>query len=458
MVAVPLGQTSYKRAGARNAEVALINMLVEADPTNQVTGKTLIQRPGLELHSTCGNQPGRGIFRRFGVVNGLYYIVAGEKLYGVDDDGVSVEIGAIPGSDIVQMDGNANRLIIVAEGIAWSYDGSTITQINMPLAEEVSSVAYIKGYFVLVCDRSQRFYWLAPGDTDPDALNFASVESSSDRIIRAIRFLDELWFFGQQTTEIWQVTGNLDAPFAPLGGRLYDKGAANRNCITTTDNTLFWVGNDLTVYRAETSPVRISDHTVEEVLRNAGIDDLRAWAFTHDGHTIYCLRIADLGTYSFDVENANWPRFQSYNEDTWRAHLGTQVTADLIVAIDDQDGSVWRLDSTINTDGDDPMEREITGGLAVIGKPIKNSSIYLAMATGWAPLDLEDPRILMKFSDDGGNTWSSWIEAKVGLTGQYKDQAIWRQLGSMSAPGRIFRFRCTDDFPFRASYCRANEV
>jgi hypothetical protein len=63
----------------------------------------------------------------------------------------------------------------------------------------------------------------------------------------------------------------------------------------------------------------------------------------------------------------------------------------------------------------------------------------------------------MRFSDDGGNLFSSWIDAKLGLQGQYNKNLVWRSLGIMRQPGRIFEFRCTDDTVFRASYCRANE-
>lgn len=460
MVAVPLGLSSYRRRGARTPEIALVNMMVEKDPTNQVDGLVRFQRPGLAAFTSIGTGRIRGIFRRYGVLGSRYIVVSGASAYIVTEDGTATRIGEISGLDLVCIDGSEDRVIIVADGIAYSTDGSTLTTIAMPDSVGVSSVAYIGGYFVLVQITSQRFWWLAPGDLVPDALSFASAENAPDNIVRVIRLLDELWFFGQQTTEVFQLTGSLDAPFQPVLGRLYEKGCANKDTAFVLDNTLFWVGNDFIVYRADTTPVRISDHSMEERLRLAGADDLRAWAFALDGHTVYCVRAGDVGTFNFDVESSTWGRFKSHGQEAWRAHIGTQVSGDAIVAGDDRTGALWLLDPEQSNDDGDPLERELTGGITVIGSPQKCKSLELVTAVGWADItgDATNPLVQMRFSDDGGNLWSSWIEMPLGLQGKYKTEVTWRRLGIMTAPGRIFTFRMTDDAIFRVSYARINEA
>jgi hypothetical protein len=461
MVAVPLGAATYRRQNMHTPEVELTNLLVEADPTNQVDGKVRFQRPALVQFGTIGIAgPIRGVFRRYGVVGSQYIVVASTYVYTVSEAGLQTLLGVITGTDLASIDGGPTKAIIVANGIAYWTTGVGLTAVTMPLGEDVSCVLYIGGYFLLFCADSQRFYWLAPGDTNPDPLNFASAETSPDNIVKGARLLDEVWIFGQQSTEVWQLTGDLNAPFQPVGGRLYEKGCANKDTVYVLDNTLFWVGNDLIVYRAGTTPERISTHSIEEHLQRAGALDLRAWAFSIDGHTLYCIRMGDEGSWSFDVENQNWPRFKSYGQETWRAHVGTQVDGATVIAGDDTTNTLYQLDSSVSNDNGEAIERIITGGVALVGKPQVCRDFSLVMAVGWASItgDATNPIILLSFSDDGGNTWSSWIEQNLGLQGHYSTEVVWRQLGLMVSPGRLFRIKVTDDVPVRISYARINEA
>lgn len=460
MTGVPLGFSQYRRRGARTPEIALLNVIVEKDPTNQVDGLVRFQRPALTSLASVGAGPIRGVFRRSGVLGSNYLVVSAHTLYSVSPLGIATSIGDIPGIDVVVIDGSATRAIVVAAGNAYSTDGTAVVQVNMPGAVAVSSVVEISGYFLLTQATSQRFYWLAPGDVDPDPFNFASAENSPDNIVTVARLLDEAWFFGEQTTEIFALSGNLDAPFTPIPGRLYEKGCANKSSVAVLDNTLFWVGNDLIAYRADTTPVRISDHSMEERFRVAGSSDLRAWAMTLDGHTIYCVRVGMQGSFVFDVENPNWGRWKSYGQETWRAHIGTQIAGDIVAAGDDVTGTLWRLDRDASNDNGQPMEREVTGGIAILGKPQKCSDFSVQVANGFAPITgtSSNPLLQMRFSDDGGEIWSSWQEMPLGLQGRYLSECVWRQLGIMVAPGRLFTVRMTDDSLFRISYARINEA
>ena len=40
-----------------------------------------------------------------------------------------------------------------------------------------------------------------------------------------------------------------------------------------------------------------------------------------------------------------------------------------------------------------------------------------------------DPRLQLRWSDDGAHTWSNVYNVGLGLTGDYKKRAIWRRLG-----------------------------
>ena len=460
MSAVLLGISNYKRDIGASPRIILRNMFVEKDPTNMVDGYVRLQRPGLAPFADVGTGPVRCVFKQLGTFNGDILAVSGPSLYRVTEAAAVTSLGFITGSGRCQIAAGQGRALVASGTDCYSTDGATVTQINMPDSVPVQSVAYINGYFILTQAGSQRWYWIAPGDTDPGALSFASAENSPDNIARVERIGDELWFFGEgNSTEVWVPTGNADLPFQRVEGRLYNQGTANRDTVVRLDNTLFWVGTDKVVYRGDSVPIRISDSSVEEMLAAVDVSSLRAWAFAYQGHSFYCLTIGELGTRVFDVSNSTWPEFASYGRPAWRAHIGAQTDGSLIIAGDDEIGKLWKLDPARANDNGTPLIREISGGVAVLGKPISCSSFSVLAATGRANANGNgsDPVIEVRWSDDGGNIWGAWRQISLGKRGEYGREVALTRLGMVRAPGRLFHLRMSEDTIFRLSYARMNE-
>lgn len=68
--------------------------------------------------------------------------------------------------------------------------------------------------------------------------------------------------------------------------------------------------------------------------------------------------------------------------------------------------------------------------------------VDLEMGVGTTSGQGEDPVLLMRYSDDGGHTWSNERPAHIGKIGQYKARAEWHQLGKSRQ--RIYEFVLTD--------------
>jgi len=58
------------------------------------------------------------------------------------------------------------------------------------------------------------------------------------------------------------------------------------------------------------------------------------------------------------------------------------------------------------------------------------------------PQQGDDPMLMLRWSDDGGHTWSSEHWAGAGKMGQYRRRAIWNRLGR--ARQRTFELEITD--------------
>ena len=54
----------------------------------------------------------------------------------------------------------------------------------------------------------------------------------------------------------------------------------------------------------------------------------------------------------------------------------------------------------------------------------------------------EDPHIVLRFSDDGGRTWSNELWQNMGKLGDYTHRAVWNKLGS--SVNRIFEVTISD--------------
>jgi hypothetical protein len=169
---------------------------------------------------------------------------------------------------------NAYTFSVGPSGTDLTASGATFTGANnhglsgveIPEGYPPSQVAVLKSFVVVAIGRTDRFYWVEPGEVTIEALNFATAESYPDNIVSLQVMQDTLWFIGQKSTEIWYATGNADLPFNPVSGRVYDRGALE-GTVVNIKGTLYLVDQDYIVYAIAGQPKRISNHGIEETIR-----------------------------------------------------------------------------------------------------------------------------------------------------------------------------------------------
>lgn len=449
-----LGLSSHKRKTTWNPDVRVVNLLAEQSVTNRFNGIDHIQRPGEVLFYSFGTEPIQGVFRQAGTFSGDFLIGTDAILYRLSHGGTATTLGALGGDERFSAAATSVRAIVVANGVATSTNGTTVANVVMPDGRLVGSVAQLNGYFILPELNSARFYWTEPGQTNPDGLSFATTESSPGNILKVERVGDELWFFKQEGIEVWAPTGDADLPFQRIPGRNYDKGARSRDAICRFDNSVAWVGNDGLVYRGDGSPVRFSDHALEEQIRKSDSDALTMWAFAQDGHSLLCLTLTQ-ATYAFDASSQQWSQFKTYGQDTWRCHVG-DVGDDFTLAGSNVDGKVYSLDSEVSNDDGLPLERILTGGIAVAGDPVRCDSLSLYLSTGTATDPNLYPKARISWSDDM-QTYQDFEDVSIGRQGKYGEPVRMNRLGLMKYPGRLFEIRVTDDVVATISAAYINE-
>jgi hypothetical protein len=442
---VAYGLQAYRRSEL--PRIQLLNLYAERTPSSRQQ-TALITRPGLSEYLTVGDGPIRGMYSQPGALGGALFTVSGTTLYRDDE-----AIGTIPGTDRVSMASSASQLLIANDTALFITDGVTVDSVVFPDAAGVTSVAYINGYFLAARADSQRFYWsdILDGETW-DPLNYAAAERAPDNLVAIWVVSDQIWMFGEITTEVWIPTGDGEVPFQRIDGRLYDQGCLSRDTVAKMDNSVFWVGHDFKVYRGDSQPLRVSDNGIEDMIQASDPADLTAWAFPWQGSLFYSLTTTN-ETLAYNPATEQWNQFGSYGRATWRAYLGVFRNG-TVYAGDDTNGTVWQLVEGQLTDAGEPIERKWT---ALLANPLFIDNLYIDGSAGSSPSYEENPLIEMRISRDQGNTYGEWRQSTTGYQGEYRTRIVWRRCGMIDADGGVIEFRTTDSFNWRLASIRMND-
>lgn len=148
------------------------------------------------------------------------------------------------------------------------------TVTGMGPTEVPGAITPLSGYILVAVAGTTKFYWINPGETIIDPLNFASKESNPDPITGMATIGDQSYVCGGESTENWYATGTFTAPFAPIEGRVYRRGVL-AGTETVVKDALMLVGDDGVVYTigynwGDTSQYgvhAVSTHGIEERIR-----------------------------------------------------------------------------------------------------------------------------------------------------------------------------------------------
>lgn len=453
---IPLGVDDIQSHDENAARIRLENMYLIDSPLSP-DGISRVSRPTLNTVANVGLGPVSGMFREDGSIGGMGFVVSDSTLYKTIDDATFFALGSVGGAGYCDFSGSEDRVLILRDGVVYSTDGVTITTVAMPDNVLVSSVAYIDGFFLLGVKDTEKFYWISPGLTDPDPLDFASAERLPDNIVSITIISDEIWFLGQSSVEVWVASGNSDAPFQRVSGRAYSYGCLTNDSVVTSSYKGYpcgiWVTPSGIVIMAQGQPQRISNQSVEEILRSA--TNTRAWSFEYNRDQFYILT-CDQATFAFDFQKGTWSRWSSYLLDNWKAHLGYQ-RGSTIISGSYLGNNVYSLSEGVSDD-DDPIIRTVSGLVIFQGNYMNCSRVNVLMNVGWTDSYGPPATLELRWSDDLGQTYGNYVAIPIGEKGNYRTDACFSGLGMIRRPGRLFQFRFSDKTRFRIDYATMNEM
>ena len=486
-----LGGASVARS-VNAADNRMVNLFPEMVPDGGKEPAWLSRTPGLKLLINLGTGPIRGLW----TTNNDAYVVSGIEVYRVTTAWVATHIGTVSGEGPVSMADNGTQLFIACNGPSYIYNVFTgafaqITDVDFPGAV---MVGYLDGYFVFNPPDSQQVWVTSLLDgLSVDPLDFASAEGSPDGLVSMMVDHREAWLFGTNTVEVWYNSGNADFPLQRIPGAFNEFGCAAPYSVAKLDNGLFWLGADARgqgiVYRSQGyAGKRISTHTVEWHIQSYGsMSDALAYTYQQDGHSFYILIFPSAQTtWVYDVSTDIWHERAGFYDGVFTRHRSNcQMSfSNEIVVGDYENGNIYAFDLEQYSDhlsaqkwlrtwralptGKNNLTRTQQHSLQIdaeagVGLPgiaaVENTWLWtegesdIVTETGDNRLLLSidelanaiQPQVMLRWSDDGGHTWSNEHWRDMGAIGETGSRIIWRRLGmTMKLRDRVYELSGTD--------------
>jgi hypothetical protein len=408
--------------------------------------------PGYTLLVTLAEGPVRGWFAQ----NGRLFVVGGTKLYELDATWVATERGSglnyndgAPAT--ISSNGDAGHQLFITSGSkGYVYDLTTDTLTFV--VDGATQGGFLDSFFLAVDPLENKLKISESEDgLTWDVLQVEQRSDASDRWAAVLVVRKEIWLWGSQTTSIYYDAGATPFPFLPNPSAFFNIGILAPASAAIVDNAPMWLGQTTEgagiVYRANGyAPQRVSTHALEYAMSTySTLLDAVAWTYQDQGHSFYVLRFPTANaTWVFDASTGLWHERTSAvygHAYAFGSHLVGSTTT----------GAVYRMATSIATDTDGTGLQRLRRGAHLSSENVRlrftRFEVALEAGLGLTTGQGSDPQVMLRWSDDGGQTWSNerWVSA--GAVGAYKARAIWRQLGQ--ARDRVFEVSVSDPIPWR---------
>lgn len=330
-----------------------------------------------------------------------------------------------------------------------------------------STVEVVDNYFIYNKPDSQ--LW---GATDllsilSDPLSYGAKDGSPDDLVTIIVDRREVYLLGEMSSEVWIDIGAVPFPFQRIPGTSTQQGIAAKFSAARMGNSFAYVSRnnrgEATIVRMNGYiPERISTHAVENTLVGQNVSDALAWTYQLNGHEVYVVTFPSIGenglTWAFDNTTGLWHKWlYTNNQNEYERHRGNCCSFfnQQVLVGDYENGKLYRVSLSEYTDDGQLVRRlrrcpHITSDLQ--RQYFHELQIQFEPGVGLSTGQGDNPQAMLRWSNDGGFTWSNENWVTIGAQGQYYNRAMWRRLGW--ARDRIFEVVVTD--PIKAVIVSAN--
>jgi hypothetical protein len=354
-------------------------------------------------------------------------------------------------------------------------------------------VDIVDNYFVYNRPGTQQWGSSNPLSPISSSLAFSSKDGAPDDLVSMIVDHREVYLLGEASSEVWVNSGLFPFAFQRIPGTSTQHGIAAKFSVARLGNSFAYLsknirGDGQIMMMNGYVPTRISTHAVENSIEGAEISDARAWTYLIEGHEVYVISFPTLDlTWAYDIASGMWHKWLWVDSNNvFHRHRGNCHShfQNMSLVGDWQNGQIYMLDPNVYTDNGGEIrrvrraphlvsdfQRQFFSELQILFQPgvglsgnvtgqysptngvagVGVAGFAIAGQANLATLGA-NPQAMLRWSNDGGSTWSNEHWTSIGLQGAYKNRAIWRRLGQ--ARDRIYEVVVTD--PIKAVIVAAN--
>jgi hypothetical protein len=345
-----------------------------------------------------------------------------------------------------------------------------------------TNVDIVDNYFVYNRPDTQQFGASAVLSPISPALSFSSKDGAPDDLVTLIVDHREIYLLGETSSEVWVDQGTSPFPFQRIPGTSTQHGIAAAFSVARLGNSFAYLsknnrGTAQIVQMNGYIPQRISTHAVENSLTGHDISDAVAWTYQLEGHEVYVISFPSIQlTWCYDIASGMWHKWLYTNNlgqyERCRGNCAAVFQGYVLVG-DYSNGKIYRLDKNVYTDDGQFVKRlrraphlvsdlqrqyfeelqiQFQPGVGTTGVSTASNNNYLGdiyiiapeatftigpyetyiigIAESITPQTATTfPQAMLRWSSDGGSTWSNEHWTSIGAMGKYTNRAIWRRLG-----------------------------
>ena len=507
------GQFSCTAAGTTLAVGQTIKISGTFGGTGSISGYSnpttyyIIATNGSTTFTLSTTATGSGVTTTAGTPTGLTYAVANTTMTVTAVSNGQVSIG-----NAVQGTGLITNTVVNSFGTGTGGTGTYTLSTQQYIASQTmyllnftqlpttdgaftgaNTVDIVDNYFVYNNPGTQQ--WGASNLLSPISpqLSYGTKDGAPDNLVALIVDHREVYLLGSRSSEVWVDVGAVPFPFQRIPGTSTQHGIAAQFSMARLGNSFAYLsrndrGQGMIVQMNGYTPQRISTHAVENTLVGQYIDDAVAYTYQLEGHEIYVISFPTIDiTWAYDSTTGMWHKWLWVDSnDVYHRHR-SNCSASFFGTVyvgDWQNGKIYSLDKTNYTDNGGTIRRarrcphlvadlqrqyfeelqiqfqpgvglagitasassSAIAGIAIAGLAVAGSQASASGTTG------SNPQAMLRWSNDGGSTWSREYWVGIGQMGKYKNRAIWRRLGW--SRDRVFEVVVTD--PVKAVIVSAN--
>ena len=448
-IPVPFTGSSIISHSAEINNQRTVNMYPVIESLGAKNTVTLKEVPGKTKLGNAGGGPFRSDWVEW---EGNLYAVSGTELIKLDDDLQPTSVGNLQvASSRCSLAAGFTQLGIVDGDNGYMWDGTTLTQISDPDFPGGDTITWLDQRFSVNDPGTGQFYasdinaglawnplWFATPESVPDDLSAVKANTSN------------LLLVGTRSTEFYYNSRNPDFTFDQIPGAVLDRGTNAPHSLIETEGSFFMLaqnkqGGKTVVMTRGRQFIYISADIQDALDKLTVVSDAVGMAYSEGKNSFYQLTFpTEDKTFVYDIGMQLWHERESFGYGRDFTNGIGYINGVHVIGHHDSN-AYYKYDRTVfEEDGEIISRRRRMQVISKDGKYLFHNRFTLDCKTGVGTVTGQgsDPIISLRYSDDGGESFSSWLETKLGKIGETKQEVYWDCLGQ--SKDRVYETRFTD--------------